>query len=76
MKKEPIPIYEAKPGQKVRLSHIEAGQGLKQRLAAMGVLPDSELIVIRSISKGQVIIKVKESRVVLGRGMANKIFVV
>ena len=72
----PISILEVEPGQTVRLSKITAGRGLRHRLAAMGVLPDSQITVLRVVAGGQVIVKVKDSRIVLGRGMANKIFVV
>ncbi len=73
--KKTMTILEADPGEEVMVSRIEAGRELKQRLAAMGLLPDSKITVVRSVSQGQVIVRLKDSRVVLGRGMANKIFV-
>ncbi len=68
-------ILDANPGEEVLVTKIEAGRELKQRLAAMGLLPESKITVVRSVSQGQVIVRLKDSRVVLGRGMANKIFV-
>ncbi|MEN6308823.1 MAG: FeoA family protein [Anaerohalosphaeraceae bacterium] len=62
-------------GKTVCIDHIEAGHGLKNRLAAMGLLADQPIRVMLNDHKGQVIIAVKNSRVVLGRGMSHKIFV-
>lgn len=75
MKNKEMSILEAEPGKEVRLVRVDAGRELKKRLAAMGLLPDTVMTVIRNVSQGQVIVKVKDSRVILGRGMANKIFV-
>ena len=60
----------------VRVVTIEAGSGLKNRLAAMGLLVDVQIRVIRNDGAGQIIIKVKNSKVILGRGMSHKVFVV
>ncbi|MBN2511385.1 MAG: ferrous iron transport protein A [Sedimentisphaerales bacterium] len=59
----------------MRIDHIEAGFGLKNRLAAMGLLANQPIRVMLNDHRGQVIIAVKNSRVVLGRGMSHKIFV-
>lgn len=70
------PLLAVATGETVKLARVDAGMGLRQRLASMGVLPESPITVIRSLPHGQIIIKVRESRIVLGRGMANKLFVV
>ena len=62
-------------GTKVRLFKIEAGQALKARLAAMGFLPGVQFTVINNGHPGPFIINLKGCRIVLGRGMAAKIFV-
>jgi len=63
------------PGQKVRLVTVQAGRGLKARLAEMGLVPGVELEVINRNSAGPFIVAVKQSRIMLGRGMAHKIVV-
>jgi ferrous iron transport protein A len=70
-----IPLDQVQSGQKARIVRIEAGHGLKNRLAAMGFLADEPIEVIRNDRRGQVIIAIKGSKVVLGRGMSHKIFV-
>ena len=60
-------------GQRARLRAVNAGRGLRSRLAAMGLVPGVELKVISNSAWGPFIVAVKESRVVLGRGMVDRI---
>jgi Fe2+ transport system protein FeoA len=69
------PLSVVKAGEKVKLVRIDAGRGLSSRLAAMGLLPNVELTVVRNGHPGPFVISVKESKVMLGRGMAQKIMV-
>lgn len=62
-------------GTKVRLLKIDAGRGLKVRLAAMGLLAGAEFKVMNNGHPGPCVIDLKGSRMVLGRGMAGKIIV-
>ena len=60
-------------GQQARLRAVNAGRGLRSRLAAMGLVPGVEFKVISNSAWGPFIVAVKESRVVLGRGMVDRI---
>jgi ferrous iron transport protein A len=60
----------------VRIVSIDAGTSLKNRLAAMGLLVDVDVRVVRNDGAGQIIVNVKKTKVILGRGMSHKIFVV
>jgi ferrous iron transport protein A len=55
----------------VKVKTIEGGRGLVQRLAEMGVLAGTELRVVRG--GGPVIVDVRGHRLILGRGMAERI---
>jgi Fe2+ transport system protein FeoA len=66
-------LTTVKPGETVRLVRIHAGQGLVARLAAMGMLPRVEITVVRNSQPGPCVISVRDSKVALGRGMADKI---
>ena len=68
-------LTAVQPGRKMRVSAIESGPALKARLAAMGLLPGVEVEVIGRPTRGPVIVSVMGSRLVLGRGMAEKIAV-
>ena len=68
-----MPLSEVQTGQRVKLQAIRAGRGLRARLAAMGLIPGAELKVVSNSLWGPLIIGVKESRVILGRGVTQRI---
>jgi ferrous iron transport protein A len=65
-----------KTGETVKLARIEAGRGLKSRLASMGLIADVQITVTNNCRPGPFVITVKGSRMMLGRGIAQKIMVV
>jgi ferrous iron transport protein A len=71
-----IPLDKIAAGASAKIATIEAGSGLKNRLAAMGLLADVQIRVVRNDGAGQIIVRVKNSKVILGRGMSHKVFVV
>jgi len=70
-----MPLSMVGMGEKVRLVQVKAGHGLRARLAAMGLIPGERLEVVRNSLRGPLIIVVKGSRVMLGRGMTHRIMV-
>jgi ferrous iron transport protein A len=70
-----IPLSKIKSGRKVKLTGIQAGRGLNSRLAAMGLLPNVEITVVNNGHPGPFVVSVRGSRMMLGRGMADKILV-
>lgn len=73
--KQVRPLSTVSVGETVKLVRIEAGQGLNSRLASMGLVPNVEITVVSSGRPGPFIITVKDSKMMLGRGMAQKIMV-
>ena len=69
------PLSTVRSGQRVRLAAIEAGRSLNIRLSAMGLVRNVEITVVSNNHPGPFVILVKRSKVVLGRGMAQKIMV-
>lgn len=69
-------LDEIAAGTTVRIAAINAGHGLNNRLAAMGLLVNVEIRVLRNDHSGQIIVSVKNSKMILGRGMSHKIFVI
>ncbi|MFP3928294.1 MAG: ferrous iron transport protein A [Desulfobacteraceae bacterium] len=70
-----MPLVIVQPGRYVHLTSIDAGHGLRGRLESMGLVPGVEIQVVQNSGRGPFIISVKDSRIVLGRGMAQKIMV-
>ncbi len=69
------PLSLIKPGKNVRLVSITGGRFLQSRLVSMGLLQGTPIEVVKNRGNGPVIVSVKGSRLVLGRGMAQKILV-
>ena len=72
---EIIPLSTVQSGRKVKLATIEAGRGLNSRLVSMGLVPNVEITVVSNNRPGPFVISVKNSKMMLGRGMAHKIMV-
>ena len=70
-----MPLTIVQAGRRVRLVTVEAGHGLQNRLVAMGLVPGVEIEVLQNSMHGPVIIAVKGGRIIIGRGMAQKIMV-
>lgn len=68
-------LTAVEPGLKVRVARIASEADLKARLAAMGLLPGVEIEVLGQPKKGPLIVSVMGGRLMLGRGMAEKIAV-
>ncbi|MBN2048101.1 MAG: ferrous iron transport protein A [Anaerolineaceae bacterium] len=62
-------------GEEVRLIGIDGGRNLRKRLAELGLNVGMNFKVVNQIADGPMIIAIKESRLAIGRGMADKIFV-
>ena len=70
-----IPLSSAPPGNYIVVS-LNGGHGFVQRIAEMGMYPDSQIKVLGAMNGGGPIrIVVKGSQLAIGRGMAAKIMV-
>ncbi len=67
-----MPLSAIRPGQRVRVTRVEGGQGLRGRLCAMGLTPGLT-VQVACDGGGPVVLEVLGSRVMIGRGMAEKI---
>jgi len=71
-----VPLTGLLDGQKGILSFIGGGQGTSQRLADLGLTPDTEIKVIKSaLFRGPLMISVRGTTLAIGRGIAAKVFV-
>jgi ferrous iron transport protein A len=62
-------------GQTVQLARIDAGRRLKHRLTELGLTPGVKVTIIQN-NGGPILISVRDSRIAIGREMANKIRVI
>ena len=69
------PLSFIEQGKEVVVVNINAGRGLRGRLARMGIYLNSKVSVISNDISGPMVIGVGDKRIGLGRGMCNKIIV-
>jgi Fe2+ transport system protein FeoA len=70
-----VPVTFAREDDLVTLAALEGGWHFKKRLTALGLLPGEPLRVIRNSGSGPIVIEVKDTRLAIGRGEANKVMV-
>lgn len=70
-----IPLPMAVLGKRVKILSLAGGRGMQERLISMGLGPGSEIEVIRRGAPGPFILGVKETRLAIGAGMAQRIMV-
>ncbi len=69
-----MPLNLADPGQEYTILKVSGPAEVRQHLADLGFVPGGTATVINVLG-GNVIIKVKESRVALGEDLVRRIFV-
>ena len=69
-----IPLCDAPRGCPLRLTGIQGGTRLNRRLVELGLTPGVRLRVLQD-SGGPLILALRDSRIALGRGMAEKLSV-
>lgn len=62
-------------GQTVQMAKIDAGRRLKHRLTELGLTPGVKVTIVQN-NGGPILISVRDSRIAIGREMANKIQVI
>ena len=67
-----IPLTMANPGETVTVRRITGKDDVRQHLAELGFVVDTEVTVVSSLAGG-LIVQVKDSRVALDQSMASRI---
>ncbi len=69
------PLVDVRAGEKVVVKELRGGRGFIARVASLGLIPGTEVEVVRNPGHGPIIIRVKGSYLALGRGEAAKVLV-
>jgi Fur family ferric uptake transcriptional regulator len=70
-----VPLHKARQGEKLIVKEFEAGKNMQSRVSSMGLRIGDTIEIVSSGFGGQVVIADGENRLVLGKGMAEKISV-
>ena len=69
-----MPLTMARPGETVTIRKITGRDEVRQHLAELGFVVDTDVTVVAELG-GSLIIQVKDSRVALDQAMANRIMI-
>jgi Fur family ferric uptake transcriptional regulator len=70
-----MPLDMARPGERLTIIDFTGGTGARMRLMTMGLRVGDSVEVITNINEGQIALAMGNRRLVLGRGLAQKILV-
>jgi len=71
-----IPLSQMQAGQSAIVVQIHGGHGLMRRLGSLGIRPGQRITKVSSmLMRGPVTIRIGNSQVAIGFGMASKILV-
>ncbi|HHW73997.1 MAG TPA: ferrous iron transport protein A [Firmicutes bacterium] len=71
-----VSLAEMKTGESGRVKKIYGGRGMVARLQALGLHPGKRVTKVSTFfQKGPVVVEIDRSRVAMGYGRANRIFV-
>ena len=68
-----IPLVSTKNGERVAIKAFTGGAAARLRLLSMGLRIGDEIEIITNVSHGQLVVAVDYKRLVLGRGLSEKI---
>jgi ferrous iron transport protein A len=70
-----VSLSDVRSGRSVRISRMTGGHHFLSRLASLGFTPGANLQVVQNYGRGPIIVILRDTRVALGRGEAQKILV-
>ncbi|MEW5815180.1 MAG: FeoA family protein [Spirochaetota bacterium] len=68
-------MADIKPGIIVKVEDLDSGRRLRKRLIDLGLFEDEPVRVIVNYGHGPMVISIKGTNMILGRGICKKIFV-
>ena len=71
-----LPLAELAPGERGIVEELLAGKTFRARALALGFTPGAPLAMVHNTGSGPIIVLVRDTRVALGRGEAQKIYIV
>jgi len=76
LEKKTISLIELPLGKTAIIYQIKSGRAACKRLNELGLIPGVSVELVNRITSGPVMIRVKGSKLALGRGLAQKVMVV
>jgi len=71
-----LPLTELANAESGIVQELHGGPGFRSRLAALGFTPGVTVAMLQNRRHGPVIVTIRDTRIVLGRGEAHRILIV
>lgn len=71
-----IPLAQLPNGEKAVVADLNGGRKMVCRVISMGFCPGAVVTMIQNFQRGSLIVQVRDARIALGRGEAQKIMIV
>ncbi len=70
-----IPLSALRAGEVGIVDTLSGGHSLRSRMLTLGLTPGAEVTVLQNYGHGPMMVRVRDARVALGRGEAEKVLV-
>jgi len=70
-----VPLTQLRADEEGAVAELDGGAGLVSRLATLGFTPGAPVTMVQNYAHGPLIVRVRDTRIALGRGQAAKIHV-
>jgi ferrous iron transport protein A len=70
-----LPLTDLNPGASGTIIRLDGGFGMRKRLTDLGVVPGRRATVLSSQKNSPLLVKIDDSRIMIGKGMASRIMV-
>lgn len=71
----PVPLSTLRTGEVGVVADLFGGHNLRSRMLTLGLTPGAVVTVLQNYGRGPMIVRVRDARVALGRGEAEKVLV-
>jgi ferrous iron transport protein A len=75
LKKQDVLLDQLAPGARAVVSELRGGRGFASRLAGIGISVGCQIEMLQNPARGPLLVRVRDTRIALGRGEASKIVV-
>jgi ferrous iron transport protein A len=69
------PLTHLAAGDRSTVAELRGGRSFVSRLATLGFTPGAPLVVVQNYGRGPLIVRVRDTRIALGRGEAKRVLV-
>ncbi|MBO9369953.1 MAG: ferrous iron transport protein A [Chloroflexi bacterium] len=70
-----LPLSALRAGEAGTITEISGGRHLRSRMLTLGLTPGAGVTVLQNYGHGPLIVRVRDTRVALGRGEASNVLV-